>query len=80
MKTHSANQITNRKPNGNKIKRNNEAKSYITENYVQNQKEGKRRAPGNRSYADAIRYGKKILVIGDIHVRIIKRNVFNRVP
>ena len=33
--------------------------------------------PGNRSYASATKYGKKVLVIGDSHLRNIKRDIFS---
>ena len=33
--------------------------------------------PGNRSYSSTMKYGKKICVVGDSHVRRIKRNLFN---
>ena len=33
--------------------------------------------PGNRSYSNTIKHGKKICVVGDSHVRRIKRNLFN---
>ena len=33
--------------------------------------------PGNRSYSSAEKYGKKICVVDDIHIRRTKRNLFN---
>ena len=33
--------------------------------------------PGNRSYSVTKKYGKKICVVGDSHIRRIKRNLFN---
>ena len=33
--------------------------------------------PGNMSYSSATKYGKKICVVGDSHIRRIKRNLFN---
>ena len=33
--------------------------------------------PGNRSYSSAKKYGKKICVVGDSHIRRIKRNLLN---
>ena len=33
--------------------------------------------PGNRSYSSTTKYGKKICVVGDGHIRQIKRNLFN---
>ena len=32
--------------------------------------------PGNKTYASATKYGKKIVVIGDSHLKRIKRNLF----
>ena len=33
--------------------------------------------PGNRTYASAIKYGKKVVVIGDSHLQRINRKLFN---
>ena len=33
--------------------------------------------PGNRSYSSTTKFGKKICVVGDSHIRRIKRNLFN---
>ena len=33
--------------------------------------------PGNRSYSSTTKFGKKICVVGDIHIRPIKRNQFS---
>ena len=33
--------------------------------------------PGNKSYSSTTTYGKKICVVGDSHIRQIKRNLFN---
>ena len=33
--------------------------------------------PGNRTYASTVKYGKKVLLIGDSHIRGIKRNLFD---
>ena len=33
--------------------------------------------PGSRSYSSTTKYGKKICVVGDSHIRQIKRNLFN---
>ena len=33
--------------------------------------------PGNRTYSSATKYGKKILIIGDSHLKKIRRNIFN---
>ena len=33
--------------------------------------------PGKKSYASNKKYGKKICVVGDSHIRRIKRNLFN---
>ena len=33
--------------------------------------------PGNRSYSSTTKFGKKICVVGDSHIRRIERNVFN---
>ena len=48
----------------------------ITENYITSQQHVKT-VPGNRRYASATRYGKKICIIGDSHIKRIKKNVFN---
>ena len=37
----------------------------------------KRIIPGNRTYSSATKYGKKVLLIGDSHVRSIKRAIFD---
>lgn len=52
----------------------------ITENYIRNQKELPKRklvVPGQRSYAETVSYGKKVLIIGDSHVRRINRHRIN---
>ena len=33
--------------------------------------------PGNRPYSSTTKFGKKICVVGDSHIRRIERNVFN---
>ena len=33
--------------------------------------------PGNRPYSSTTKFGKKICVVGDSHIRRIKRNLFN---
>ena len=33
--------------------------------------------PGNRSYSSTTKFGKKICVVGDSHIRRIERNAFN---
>ena len=33
--------------------------------------------PASRSYSSTTKYGKKICVVGDSHIRRIKRNLFN---
>ena len=33
--------------------------------------------PGNRSYSSTTKFGKKICVVGDSHIRRIKKNLFN---
>lgn len=51
----------------------------ITEKYIQNQVEIRtpKIVPGNRTYASTTKYGKKIMVVGDSHIKRIKRNLFN---
>ena len=34
--------------------------------------------PGNSDYASVIKNGRKVLVAGDCHVKIIRRNDFNK--
>ena len=66
--------VTTRKP----IKKRPQV--CITENYIKQQENQARKpdvVPGNRSYASATKYGKKIQVIGGSHVRGMKRNTFN---
>ena len=51
-----------------------------TEKYLENSKDlrqRKRTVPGPRSYASATKYGKKVMVVGDSHIKRIKRNLFN---
>ena len=51
-----------------------------TEKYLENSKDlhqPKRTVPGPRSYASATKYGKKVMVVGDSHVKRIRRNLFN---
>ena len=51
-----------------------------TENYLNNQvdlRQNPRVVPGNRTYASATKYGKKVMVLGDSHTKRIKRNLFN---
>ena len=45
----------------------------INEKYIENM----RPIPGNRSYASTTKYGQKIFVVGDSHIKIIRRNLFN---
>ena len=33
--------------------------------------------PGNRSFASTMKHGKKICIVGDSHIRRIKKNLFN---
>ena len=50
----------------------------ITESYVNSQRDSPlRTVPGNQSYASTTKYGQKICIIGDSHIRRIKRNIFN---
>ena len=58
--------------------RNKRPEVAITENYVNSQRDQyKRIVPGLRTYANATEFSKKICVIGDSHVRRIRKNVFN---
>ena len=47
-----------------------------TENYLQNY--NPQTVPGNSSYATVSKFGKKIFVVGDIHVKRIKRLDFHK--
>ena len=44
-----------------------------TEKYIQNQKV----VPENRTYVNDTKHGNKTMVIGDSHIKRIKRNLFN---
>ena len=37
-----------------------------------------RTIPGNRTYASTTKYGQKIILVGDSHVKSIRRNLFNK--
>ena len=50
----------------------------ITENYIRSQKDQPQKiVPGRRTYASATKYGKKVCIVGDSHLRRIRKNVFN---
>ena len=52
----------------------------ITKSYLQNPKEvaaRKKVIPGDRSYAETMSYGRKILFIGDSHVNRINKRKLN---
>ena len=54
--------------------------NYITEKYLNNHvtlRKNQRVVPGNKTYSSATKYGKKIVVIGDSHLKRIKRHIFN---
>ena len=51
----------------------------ITEKYLNNHvtlRKNQRVVPGNTTYASATKYGKKIVAIGDSHLKRIKRSLF----
>ena len=51
----------------------------ITENYLNNHvtlRKNQSAVPENKTYASATKYGKNIVVIGDSHLKRIKRNLF----
>ena len=56
--------------------RNKRPQICITENYIKKQQQ--RTVPGNSTYANITKYGKKILVIGDSHIRRIQHHKFNK--
>ena len=70
-----------RKEKENKNTHNNKRPQHcITENYIRNQKDiQKRKAviPGQRTYAETTSYGKKVLFLGDSHLRRINKNCLN---
>ena len=70
-----------RKEKENKNTHNNKRPQHcITENYIRNQKDiQKRKAviPGQRTYAETTSYGKKVLFLGDSHLRRINKNRVN---
>ena len=70
-----------RKEKENKNTHNNKRPQHcITENYIRNQKDiQKRKAviPGQRTYAETTSYGKKVLFLGDSHLRRINKNRLN---
>lgn len=61
----TSNQVQNRRPN-----------VCITENYIQNFNPPT--IPGNSSYATRAKIGKKIFVVGDSHIKRMKRLDFNK--
>ena len=64
-------------PQETKITNNNRRPNVcITENYIQNYKQIT--YPGNSNYATIAKSGKKIFVIGDSHVKRIRRDDFNK--
>ena len=48
-----------------------------SERYIQSENRAKPTIPGNRTYASTTKYGKKICIVGDSHVKRIKRKLFN---
>ena len=60
--------------------RNTRTDNCITEKYLNNHvtlRKNQRVVPGNKTYSSARKYAKKIVVIGDSHLKRIKRNLFN---
>ena len=47
----------------------------ISENHIRFQ--NIKIAPGNSTYASMTKYGKKLCIIGDSHIKRVRRNVFN---
>lgn len=70
-----------RKENENKnIHHGRRPQHCITENYIRNQRDiQKRKAviPGQRTYAEVTSYGKKVLFVGDSHLRRINKKRLN---
>ena len=66
----------------NQVKCKNKRPSHcITEKYIRNQKDVRRRTrvvPGQRTYGEATSYGKKVLFVGDSHLRRINRIRLNK--
>ena len=51
----------------------------ITENYLNSHvtlRKNQKVVPGNKTYASATKYSKKIVIIGDSHLKRIKRKLF----
>ena len=65
---------------GQEVKKNQRRPdNCITEKYLNNHvtlRKNQRVVPGNKTYASVTKYGKKIVVIGDSHLKRIKRNLF----
>ena len=68
------------KPTGQEVKKNQRRPdNCITGKYLNNHvtlRKNQRVVPGNKTYASVTKYGKKIVVIGDSHLKRIKRNLF----
>ena len=62
--------------NANAIKANKRPDICITEKYVKNFTSTT--VPGNSSYSDITKHGRKICVVGDSHMKRVKRNDFNK--
>ena len=74
-------QRKNRKPRSirikiekNRIKHDNR---YVNKNNVNSYRTSKL-VPGNRTYADATKFGKKVVVFGDSHLNRINRRLFDK--
>ena len=71
-----SNSVNKKNTNENPRKSKTRPEVCITENYIQQENRIPLR-PGNRTFASATKYGKKILVTGDSHIKRVKRNIFN---
>ena len=72
--TEPTEQLNNKKVNKEYKRAQRRPEVAITENYVRQMKI----VPGNRTYANAAKQGKKVCLIGDSHLKRIRKNAFNR--
>ena len=66
----------NTSPNATNTVRNKRPLVCTNENYLKNFIPFT--VPGNSNYTSIIKNGRKVLVVGDIHVKRIRRNDFNK--
>ena len=64
------------RPNANALKANKRPDICITEKYVKNFT--LTTVPGNSTHSGITKHGRKICVVGDSHIKRIKRNDFNK--